>query len=69
MEEKKIKKYRMNTVGEHGTITTAIPPEVIKEQAKLRNMTPEQFSDSFYAVAHYNGDGKVEYTFEPIGGV
>ena len=69
MSEEKQKKYRMNSVGEHGTTTVAIPPDIIRQQATLKNMTPEQFTESHYAVAHYDGDGKVEYTFEPIGGV
>ena len=65
--EQKTKKYRMRSVGEHGTITVAIPPDAIKYQASLRNITPEQFAETFFAVAHYDGDGRVQYTFEPIG--
>ena len=35
---------------------------------KFEQKRPEQFAETFFAVAHYDGDGRVQYTFEPIGG-
>jgi hypothetical protein len=61
------KTYRMVSTGEQGRTTmVAIPPEVIRRAAEEAGLEPDVFIKQYQAIAHFDHEAGVAYTFEPI---
>lgn len=59
------KSYRMRAVGEGGyNIVVSLPPEVIRREAEMRNLSVPEFINQYIAVAQYNDIKGVLYTFK-----
>ncbi len=48
------------------SIEVTFPYEVVEKEARSRNLTIDEFMNSFHAVAEYNGFDGVVYKFKEI---
>lgn len=56
-----LRPYKLNSVG--NSITVVIPRKVIEVNANEKNISPEEFVRTYYALPDLNGDGSVTYKF------
>ena len=67
MEESTYQKiYKMRQIGENkqNTVVT-IPPEVVEREARIRNLTIDEFIQQYRVVAQFDGFGGLRYNFQP----
>lgn len=63
---KSCRKYRLTQQGMGGkSVTTILPPEVVKRNAEHNGLSVIDFRKKYQAVAHYSDPNRVTYTFEP----
>lgn len=60
------KTYKMRQQGrEKQNVVVSIPPEIMEKEARIRNLSVEEFIDKFRVVASFNGFEGVLYKFVP----
>ena len=67
MEENTYQKiYKMRQQGDRNkNVVVSIPPEIIEKEARIRNLSVDNFVDQFRVIACYNGFEGVLYKFVP----
>lgn len=58
------KTYKMRQQGDRGmNVVVSIPPEIIEKEARIRNLTVDEFIQKFRVIANFNGFEGVLYKF------